>query len=209
MNDVLCSLPPDKPQRPVRPPNQLVPAGCCVILAALLFLSGCLFRTVQRMDAAFSDPVSEAEFQQWATQNTSPGNVYNSLWKLNDWAGKNMTYVADGPIDVPRDPRVTLRILQGDCDDHSWLYAKALEYIGVSPRLVSVFRAGGGHTVCAVTLPSGIYHISNWAGVYGPYADDRALADSIHPEWTNFVVRLRDFTVLGRVSRLPALAPAR
>ena len=63
----------------------------------------------------------------------------------------------DGRIDPGESP--------GDCDDWVAVFAALFELIGLKPRVMNVFWAGGGHNLCVIDSPERdgtLWHFSNY-----------------------------------------------
>lgn len=76
--------------------------------------------------------------------NLSGKNYKGEVKAIHDFVFDNIRYVRDiRGVETIQTPPQTLRIGQGDCDDHSVLVATLLESIGHRTRLVAVgFRPG-------------------------------------------------------------------
>lgn len=101
------------------------------------------------------------------------GEVCRTPARLDRWMNflspiRGIRYVTDreqyGVKEVFQPPRVTLRILSGDCEDYAWLASAALRCMGVShPQVITVKDARPReHAVCAFYYRGAWYHISNW-----------------------------------------------
>ena len=161
-----------------------------VALAAAGLLGGCgVFRPFRENVAVLQDRATQEEFDAWA-DSMKGADAFSTAQNLAAWGKANITYVADGVVDYPRDYLVTFKRRSGDCDDFSSMYMAALMRAGFDADLLSVWHSGGGHAVCAFKHGNFYYHISNWSDmVWGGAADRRALSSTVYSDWTRYVVR--------------------
>jgi hypothetical protein len=151
-----------------------------LILAIALTSGGCLLRHQSRGAMLFHDSATTEELDAWVAsmKGATPHASMFNLWK---WWQDNGTYVPDGIINYPRDPRVTYKIKTGNCNDTSFLFTYAAKRMAQFDEcyfatVVSV------HSVCLVKIGDFWYHFSNWnTGIYGPFADKDEAANTVSP----------------------------
>lgn len=152
-----------------------------LIVVGWPFVGGCsLVRQQSRGALLFHDSVTTEELDSWVAsmKGETPHDSMRNLWK---WWQDNGTYSADGIINYPRDPRVTLEIRWGNCNDTSYLFTYAAKRM---EQFDEVFFAVvvNVHAVCLVRIGDFWYHFSNWdTGIYGPFADKDAAANTVSP----------------------------
>jgi hypothetical protein len=152
-----------------------------VIMVAALLAGGCpLVRHQSRGALLFHDSVTTEELDSWvaSVKGATPHDSMRNLWQ---WWQDNGTYVADGIINYPRDPRVTYAIKWGNCNDTSFLFTYAAKRMS---QFDEVFFAVvvGVHAVCLVRIGDFWYHFSNWKpGIYGPFATQDDAAETVSP----------------------------
>ena len=102
--------------------------------------------------------VSQAELDQFV-EDMKDNTLLGVLVNLKSFFLHKMKYVPDGIIDYPRDPRVTLLLKSGDCDDAASLALYVLRKLGYDNAvMVSVFSHTEGHSYCYIDG----YAIGNW-----------------------------------------------
>jgi len=151
-----------------------------LLVASSLVTGGCLLRHESRAALLFHDSVTTEELDAWVAsmKGATPHDSMRNLWQ---WWQDNGTYVADGVINYPRDPRVTYKIKTGNCNDTSYLFTYAAKRMAQFDE-VYFATVVSVHSVCLVRTGDFWYHFSNWTpGVYGPFADKDAAANTVSP----------------------------
>ncbi len=86
-----------------------------------------------------------------------PSKNYGAeLARIRSWVREHVRYTRDvRDVETLQTPEATLRIRQGDCDDHAILLGSLLESIGFRTRLVAIGRQQGqfGHVYLEAQVP--------------------------------------------------------
>jgi len=78
-------------------------------------------------------------FAKELVQNVPSKDYYGEVWTIQDWIKRNIRFTRD-PVggELLQDPEVTLKIANGDCDDHVILLNSLVNAIGIPTRVVLI-----------------------------------------------------------------------
>ncbi len=66
------------------------------------------------------------------------------IWIINVWVAKNIHYIPDPNFELVQDPKQTLRLRAGDCDDVAVLMASMYQAVGLKTKFAEVDTDGDG-----------------------------------------------------------------
>lgn len=114
--------------------------------------------------------------------------IWNRIWYVEGYDKK-----VSGKDEYFQPPDITVRVRQGDCDDHAWLMYDALGYMGVQDRHI-IFTwpdKGPGHAYCFYWYDFKWYSYDSTHGnrkVKVPLLRDAI--DKLVPEWKRYEERV-------------------
>lgn len=146
---------------------------------SMLVLSGCgvVSKNIQEQ----SNP-SQKSLSMQATEPDTPLEIYS-------WISGHISYHADTDSeDEFRSAEETLELGYGDCDDMAVLADDMLKKHGYSSKVITIYTASQGHTVCVWQDSKGNYnHLSskNYREIQAPNV--RAVAADVYTDWQTVV----------------------